>query len=88
LLIRYEPDTKLLFITAKHFRDWCTKNQASFKTISDMLLKEGIGQVGVKKRLARGTKLNTPAINTFVIDTRKIEGFDMQGYISTNGNIE
>lgn len=87
LISRYEPDTKLLFITTKHFRDWCTKNQASYKTIADHLEKEGIAQAGVKKRLARGTKLNTPAVNTMVIDTKKIDGFDMQGYLP-HGNPE
>jgi hypothetical protein len=81
LLTRYEPDTKLLFISTKHFRDWCTKNQASYKTISDNLSKDGVVQLGVKKRLARGTKLNTPAVNTMVIDTRKVDGFDMQGFM-------
>jgi len=88
LLTRYEPDTKLLFVTAKHFRDWCTKNQASFKTISDQLVKDGVAQMSVKKRLARGTKLNTPAINTFVVDTRRVDGFDMQGFMPQNGNTE
>ena len=84
LLIRYEPDTKQLFITTKHFRDWCTKNQASYKTISEALEKDGVATLGVKKRLARGTKLNTPAVNTMVIDTRKIDGFDMQEYLPTD----
>ena len=84
LLTRFEPDTKLLFISTKHFRDWCTKNQASYKTISDNLEKDGVATLGVKKRLARGTKLNTPAVNTMVIDTRKIDGFDMQEYLPTD----
>lgn len=87
LITRYEPDTKLLFITTKHFRDWCTKSQASYKTIADSLEKDGIAQAGIKKRLARGTKLNTPAVNTLVIDTKKIDGFDMQGYMPS-GNPE
>ena len=72
----------MLFITTKHFRDWCTKNQASYKTVTESLEKDSIAEVGVKKRLARGTKLNTPAVNTMVIDTRKIDGFDMQGYMA------
>ena len=87
LLTRYEPDTRLLFINTKHFRDWCTQNQVSYRTISASLEKDDVAQLGVKKRLARGTKLNTPAVNTMVIDTRKIEGFDMQEYIP-NGNLE
>ena len=81
LLVRYEPDSRMLFITTKHFRDWCTKNQVSYKTISESLAKDNIAQLGVKKRLAKGTKLNTPAVNTLVIDTRKIDGFDMQEYL-------
>jgi hypothetical protein len=87
LLTRYEPDTRLLFINTKHFRDWCTQNQVSYRTISASLEKDNVAQLGVKKRLARGTKLNTPAVNTMVIDTRKIEGFDMQEYIPS-GNPE
>ena len=88
LLTRYEPDTKLLFISTKHFRDWCTKNQASYKAISESLAKDGVAKLGVKKRLARGTKLNTPAINTIVIDTRQVDGFDMEEFIPNDGDTE
>jgi hypothetical protein len=88
LLTRYEPDTKLLFISTKHFRDWCTKNQASYKAISESLAKDGVAKLGVKKRLARGTKLNTPAINTIVIDTRQVDGFDMKEFTPNDGDTE
>jgi hypothetical protein len=88
LLTRYEPDTKLLFISTKHFRDWCTKNQASYKSISESLAKDGVAKLGVKKRLARGTKLNTPAINTIVIDTRQVDGFHMEEFIPNDGDTE
>ena len=87
LLTRYEPDTKQLFISTKHFRDWCTKNQASYKAISDALEKDGVATLSVKKRLARGTKLNTPAVNTMVVDTAKIDGFDVKEFIA-NGDSE
>jgi hypothetical protein len=87
LLVRYEPDTHLLFLTTKHFRDWCTKHQTSYKSISEALEKDGVAQLGIKKRLARGTKLNTPAVNTMVLDTRKIDGFDMQEFMP-DGNKE
>ena len=88
LLTRYEPDTKLLFISTKHFRDWCTKNQASYKAISESLAKDRVAELSVKKRLARGTKLNTPAVNTMVIDTRKVDGFDMKEFIPNDGDIK
>ena len=85
LLVRYEPDSRHLFISTKHFRDWCTKNQASYKAITDVLVKDKIAVVGVKKRMARGTKLNTPAVNTMAIDTARIDGFDMQEFIPPRG---
>lgn len=81
LLTRFEPDTKQLFITTKHFRDWCTKNQISYKAVSEKLEKDGVAQLGVKKRMARGTKLNTPAVNAMVIDTAKVDGFDVQEFM-------
>ena len=87
LLVRYEPDSRHLFISTKHFRDWCTKNQASYKAISDALEKDGVATLSVKKRLARGTKLNTPAVNTMVVDTAKIDGFDVKEFIA-NGDSE
>ena len=86
LMVRYEPDTKQLFLSTKHFRDWCTKNQASYKTIADSLEKDGVATLGIKKRLAKGTKLNTPAVNTIMIDTRKIDGFDMQEYLPSGND--
>ena len=53
-----------------------------------MLVKDGVIQIGIKKRLARGTKLNTPAVNTMVLDTCKVDGFDMQGFMNVSGNTE
>ena len=81
LLVRYEPDTRQLYITAKHLRDWCTKHQVSYKNVTETLERDQIAQLSVKKRMARGTKLNTPAVNTIVIDTRKVDGFDMQEFL-------
>lgn len=85
LLVRYEPDTKQLYISTKHFRDWCTTNQASYKAISEKLEKDGIVSLGVKKRMAKGTKLNTPAVNTMAINTSLVDGFDMQEYLPNGG---
>jgi hypothetical protein len=52
------------------------------------LAKDGVAELSVKKRLARGTKLNTPAVNTMVIDTRKVDGFDMKEFIPNDGDTE
>lgn len=72
LVVRYEPDTKLLFLRLKPFREWCIDQQINYQGVVDDL-KEKLGAKRIKKRLTKGTDFNLPAQDVLQI---KFEGFD------------
>jgi len=76
LITRYEPDTKLLFITTKVLREWCSDNQISYKGLVDDLYKLGACQGSLKKALSRGSDMSTPPVNALVIDCAKATELD------------
>jgi len=69
LLIRYEPDTKKLFIAAKPFKQDCASTQVNYKETLEALKKNGVFLGTVVKRLSKGMKVVTPGVYCLVFDT-------------------
>jgi Domain of unknown function (DUF927) len=81
LLIRYEPDTKRLYISAKHFKNDCVTSQVNYKSTLDTLKKNGAFVDTGLKRLSKGMKLSTPGVHCLVFDT-SVPGFlDMDDFM-------
>jgi hypothetical protein len=76
LITRFEPDTKLLFVTVKLLREWCSKNQVSYKGLVDELETMGACHGVLKKAMSRGSDMSTPAVSALVIDCRKATALD------------
>jgi hypothetical protein len=77
LTIRYEPDTKVIYIVVKSFRDDCVKNQANFEESLIPYRKSGALLGTKKKRMTAGTVANTQAaVNALWFDTTKLEFFN------------
>jgi hypothetical protein len=76
LSARYEPDTKLLFVIAKVYREECNKGQLNFDESLEMYRRSKAFLGTKRKRLAAGsivdTGVNTPSL---VFDTRKLPSF-------------
>jgi len=72
LIIRYEPDTSLIWIAVDKFREWCTERQIGYKGVVDDLKKYDPECCVKKKGMAKGTALNTPAISALRIDKNKL----------------
>ena len=68
LMIRYEPDTKLLYIAAKALRDWCSDSQVSYKMLCDDLRKLNVLKGLPKKSMSKGSDITTPAVVALMID--------------------
>lgn len=68
LMIRYEPDTKLLFISVKQLRDWCSENQISFKSLYEELRSQKITTGQVKKSMSKGSDITSPSVTAVVLD--------------------
>lgn len=71
LLVRMEPDTKKLFISTKQLRQFCTKNQITLKDVLTALAADGIYEKTVKKRMAKGTKIEGLPTDAFMFDCSK-----------------
>ena len=76
LSARYEPDTKLLFVVAKAYREECNKGQLNFEESLAMYKKSNAFLGTRRKRMASGsavnTEVNAPAL---VFDTTKLPTF-------------
>jgi ABC-type Na+ transport system ATPase subunit NatA len=69
LIVRYEPDTKLLFIDVKTFRNDCVKYQVNYKETMKELEDKRILIETKNKRLSKGMKIPGPAVRAMVLDT-------------------
>lgn len=54
LLIRIEPDTKMMFFIAKHFKEYCVKYQINYNQTLDKLKQQGRLVKKEGKRLSKG----------------------------------
>ena len=84
LTVRYEPDTKMLYIVQRTFREDCAKIMANFEEVIAPFKKSG-ALVGIKKkRMTTGTLANTQAaVNALCFDTTKMD-FDENVLLKAN----
>lgn len=81
LLVRYEPDTKLLYIGAKGFKDFCVRQQINYKGTLKELEKLGVYTGAMNKRLSKGMKVVSPPVRALVFDTTKDEFLQLDSYV-------
>lgn len=84
LLIRYEPDTKRLYIAAKHFKNDCVAYQINQKETLDALKKSGVYLGFTNKRMSKGMKVVTPGIHALIFDTAAGGFLDMDTLVDTS----
>ena len=89
LSVRYEPDTKMLFISASAWRDECNKHMLNFdETLkpyrkSRALIIHPNGKVIKNKRMFVGTSASNKAgIGCLWFDVTKIDSFDEKALLS------
>ena len=77
LTIRYEPDTKLMFIVLKTYRDDCAKHFINVDESLEAYRKSGALVATKKKRMTTGTVANTQAaVLALCFDTTKLYTFN------------
>jgi len=81
LLVRIEPDTKKLFISAKHLRKFCTDNRITLKEALKALEADGIYEKTVKKRMAKGTQIEGLPTDAFMFDCSKGDFINTDEYV-------
>ena len=68
LLIRYEPDTKQLFISAKAFKNFCVAQQINYRSTLAELQRTGVFKDTINKRMSKGMKVASPAVRVLWFD--------------------
>jgi hypothetical protein len=81
LLIRYEPDTKKLFLAAGAFRRDCVKYQINYRDTINQLKDKGIFLESVTKRLTKGMKVAAPGVHSLVFTADHSDFIDMGSVI-------
>ena len=73
LMIRYEPDTKELYISAKAFKDFCVRQQINYKGTLKELQQLGCYTESMNKRMSKGMKMVSPAVRVLKFDASSSE---------------
>ena len=77
LTARYEPDTKLLFVSVRPYREDCSKYSMSYEGSLEPYQKAGAYMGMKKKRMFAGTVTNTAQnVQALVFDASKLGFFD------------
>jgi hypothetical protein len=84
LLIRYEPDTKELYIAAKQFKDFCVRQQINYKSTLKSLTTLKVFVEGTNKRMSKGMKVVSPAVRVLKFDASVSEFLQLDASIVAN----
>jgi len=68
LMIRYEPDTKKIFIVRQALKDFCVSRQVTFMDLLEGLNKTGAFIAEVRTRLDMGMEMTVPPVVALEFD--------------------
>ena len=77
LLLRFEPDTKILYITVKAFKDDCVEVQVNYKDTLSQLTANGALLAVRNHRLSTGSNIPGASVRALVLDTSHADFMDM-----------
>lgn len=81
LLIRYEPDTKMMYMITREFKHDCVERQTNYKDTLKELETSGFFKGPITKRMSKGMKITSPAVATLAFDCSS-GLLDMDGLIA------
>ena len=68
LIVRYEPDTRRMYIIKHELRQYCVEKQVSFGDMLTELHKSGAFTGEIRTKLEAGTEINAPPVITLEFD--------------------
>ena len=86
LLIRYEPDTKKLYIASRAFKDDCVQIQVGYRDTLRDLEARGIFLGAKNVRLGKGLPMASPAVNTLVFNCDTPDFIDIDGLVDVDAD--
>jgi len=81
LIIRYEPDTKKMYIVAKAFKDDCVERQINYKDTMKELQTKGIYIGSTTRRMTSGTKIKGTPVHVMQFDCSAPEFINVDSYV-------
>lgn len=81
LMIRYEPDTKELFVAAKAFKDFCVRQQINYRSVLKELQQAGIFTEALNKRMSKGMRVVSPAVRALKFNAANSEFLQMDAHL-------
>lgn len=81
LIIRYEPDTKKMYIVAKAFKDDCVERQINYKDTMKELQTKGIYLGSTTRRMTSGTKIKGTPVHVMQFDCNAPEFINVDEYV-------
>ena len=70
LVIRYEPDSKHMYVPASVFKKFCVERQANYKATLHSLNVDGVFIEPVNKRMSTGMKISSPPIRALKFNAK------------------
>jgi hypothetical protein len=68
LMIRYEPDTAKVYITASSFREYCGARNIAYRSTINAMKAKGLYLDAENKRMSKGMKVNTVPVQSLIFD--------------------
>lgn len=68
LMMRFEPDTQLVFVTVAAFRKYCADRSIGYREVIAKMKKIGLYTKTVQKRMSKGMKFNMPPVYALMFD--------------------
>ena len=81
LVMRYEPDTKKLFIVAAAFKAYCVEFQVGYRDTLSELGKNGSYVKAGNKRMSKGMKITSPGVHALEFDCTIPDFIDIEGIV-------
>lgn len=70
LIIRYEPDSKSLYVPAAVFKKYCVERQVNYKDTLRSLAADGVYLEPVNKRMSTGMKISSPPVRALKFNAK------------------
>lgn len=83
LVIRYEPDTKRMYIAAAVFKKDCVVGQVHYKDVLQQLKEKGVYIGAENKRLSKGMKIKSPGVHSLIFDCSSSDFIDVEHFVTS-----
>lgn len=82
LVARYEYDVKRMYLLPKPLREWCAKQQIDYQSFVNNLRSGNTRAMSKKVRMGKGTNMNLPPADVWVLDCSEFMNDDVEQTIA------